>query len=38
MLKRAVYITGVLILILTGVAIASEQVVTMEIKGMSCGL
>ncbi len=38
MLKRAVYMAVVLTLIFAGIAIASEQVVVMEIKGMSCGL
>ena len=38
MIKKTVYITGALILIFAGIAIASEQVVTMEIKGMTCGL
>ncbi len=38
MFKRAVYMAMVLTLVLTGIAIASEQVVTMEIKGMTCGL
>lgn len=38
MFKKTVYITGILILIFAVAAIASEQVVTMEIKGMSCGL
>ncbi|KKM15420.1 hypothetical protein LCGC14_1696270 [marine sediment metagenome] len=38
MFKRAVYMVMALILIFAVVAIASEQVVTMEIKGMTCGL
>jgi hypothetical protein len=38
MFKKAVYITVIFTLILAGFAIASEQTVVMEIKGMSCGL
>ena len=38
MFKRTIYIAGLIVLLLAGVAIASEQTVVMEIKGMTCGI